>query len=138
MFAEQLTEIFSSEFPIKGGMSEVTFVSVVEEHARLYVVLRLVVWDQQPDGALSIRDVKEQQIYVDAPKDTTFERFVEFMRGYDKVLSEVLAATKDAEYLMPHDLVSFAALRLKTANTAEEFEQALRMKSRLGKYLLVS
>jgi hypothetical protein len=138
MFAEQLTEIFSSEFPIKGGMSEVTFVSVVEDSDRLYVVLRLVVWDQQPDGALSIRDIKEQQLFIDVPEDTTFERFVEFMRGYDTVLSEVLATTKDAEYLMPHDLVSFAALKLKTANTADEFAQALRVKSRLGKYLLAS
>ncbi len=140
MTREELQDIFSSEFPLKGktGMASLEFVELSDRpDGNFAMVTRLVVWDVGPDGTQSIRDVKEQEIYLALPADCSFERLVTYLRGMDMAMQDVLDS-KELETLMPHDLVDWSALKLAKAETAEDFDKALRMKSRLGKYLLPS
>jgi hypothetical protein len=136
---EELHDIFTSEFPLK-AKNELASLEFVELSARggdtYGVVVRLIVWDEI-DGRSSIRDVKEQDCFVKLPADCTFDRLVTYLRGMDMAMQDVLASPK-IETLMPHDLLDWSALALAKAETVEDFDKALRMKSRLGKYLLPS
>ncbi|MEX2629375.1 MAG: DNA-directed RNA polymerase subunit beta [Tistlia sp.] len=99
-----LQEVFKSVFPIKdfSGRAELQFVSYeledpkydVEEcqqrgmtfAAQLKVTLRLVVWDVDEDtGSRSIRDIKEQDVYMgDMPLMTPNGTFV--VNGTERVI----------------------------------------------------
>ena len=138
MTREELQEIFSSEFPLKGRneLASLEYVEIADRpDGNFAVVIRLICWDEN-NGVQSIRDVKEQQIYLPVD-DCSFERLVLYLRGMDMALQDVLAS-KEVETLMPHDLLDWSALKLAKAETAEDFDKALRMKSRLGKFLLPS
>ncbi|WP_404380700.1 DNA-directed RNA polymerase subunit beta [Caenispirillum salinarum] len=102
--ASGLEEVFKSVFPIKdfAGKGELEFVSYeleepkydVEEcqqrgmtfAAPLKVTLRLVVWDVDEDtGARSIRDIKEQDVYMgDMPLMTDKGTFI--VNGTERVI----------------------------------------------------
>jgi DNA-directed RNA polymerase subunit beta len=102
--ASGLEEVFRSVFPIKdfAGKGELEFVSYeleepkydVEEcqqrgmtfAAPLKVTLRLVVWDVDEDtGARSIRDIKEQDVYMgDMPLMTNKGTFI--VNGTERVI----------------------------------------------------
>jgi hypothetical protein len=136
---EELQDIFMSEFPLqaKNELASLEFVELSERDGGKYgIVIRLICWDEA-NGTRSIRDIKEQDIYVDLPEDCTFERLVTYLRGMEMAMQDVLASPQ-IETLMPHDLVDWSALELRKAETVEDFDKALRMKSRLGKYLLPS
>ena len=139
MTREELEEIFAAEFPLKAknDLAELVFVELSDRGTGLYgVVVRLICWADD-HGTRSIRDVKEQDIYLDLPEDCTFERLVIYLRGMDMAMQDVLASP-EVDTLMPHDLLDWSALELRKAETIEDFDKALRMKSRLGKYLLPS
>jgi hypothetical protein len=139
MTREELQEIFSSEFPLKAKneLASLEFVELDDRGDDAFgIVVRLIVWDHNND-MLSIRDVKEQSCYLDLPDDCTFERLVTYLRGMDMAMQDVLASPQ-VETLMPHDLLDWSALDLARAETVEDFDKALRMKSRLGKFLLPS
>jgi hypothetical protein len=139
MTREQLQDIFMSEFPLKAknDLASLEFVELSDRGDGKYgVVIRLFIWEDA-NGTLSIRDIKEQDIYVDLPEDCTFERLVMYLRGMEMAMEDVLASPQ-VETLMPHDLIDWSALKLRKAETAEDFDKALRLKSRLGKYLLPS
>jgi hypothetical protein len=136
---EELQDIFMSEFPLraKNDLASLEFVELSDRGGEQYgTVVRLIVWDEI-DGKSSIRDVKEQDVYLDLPHDCTFERLVIYLRGMEMAMEDVLASPQ-VETLMPHDLLDWSALKLRKAETAEDFDKALRLKSRLGKYLLPS
>jgi hypothetical protein len=139
MTREELQDIFMSEFPLKAknDRASLEFVELSDRDGGEYgAVVRLIIWEDA-NGTLSIRDVKEQDIYVDLPEDCTFERLVMYLRGMEMAMQDVLASPQ-IETLMPHDLLDWSALKLRKAETVEDFDKALRMKSRLGKYLLPS
>lgn len=139
MTREELQEIFSTEFPLKANneLASLEFVELSDRGNGTYgMVVRLVVWDKV-DGRSSIRDVKEQDCFIKLPDDCTFERLVMYLRGMDMAMQDVLASPR-MESLMPHDLLDWSALALRKAETAEDFDKALRLKSRLGKFLLPS
>jgi hypothetical protein len=97
-------------------------------------VVRLIVWDIGDGGKVSIRDIKEQEVYMGWPvyyEDR--ERVASFFVALNQVLLEIKPSV--AETLMPHDLLDTSVLALKRATTREDFAAALRAKSRLGKYL---
>ncbi len=76
-----LQAVFNSVFPIKGfnELSSLEFVSYFLERpkydvlecrqrgmtyaAPMKVIVRLVVWDKEEDGTMTIRDIKEQEVY---------------------------------------------------------------------------
>jgi hypothetical protein len=131
---EQIHTAFSELFPVKSesGCASLEYVTLTDEPRGFAVVLRLVVWDvNEETGVQSIRDIKEQQIYLGSPK---LQYFVPFMNALAKVVSRVLSSPM-IETMMPHDLVNFGVLKLANATTEADFVKALSVKSRLGKLL---
>jgi len=140
MTRDEYHAILSARFPVSSKDSDTALLSASLEHVEvvdrpngeLAVVVRLIVWqiDREADTR-SIRDIKEQEVYAGPPVRTS--RFAAFTGALVRVLEEALTSA-DVERLMPHDLMNFTPLKLK-ATTEDEFAKALRMKSRLGKYL---
>lgn len=105
------------------------------------LVVHLVVWERPGltgQEYRSIRDVKEQRVNLPSGLNT------QFMAALKVVLTEVLKASDRIETLMPNDLFASAwsALKLKTVfrnawGAQAGYEKALRVKSRLGKYMAV-
>lgn len=132
---------FAPFFPIGEGRIRLEVVEPYDglvadpEHAT--VVVRLVVFDEGPSG-LEVRDIKEQQIYcgpVALYEDTT--RVDEMLYAQQQVLGEALRGPVEAfEALMPHELCFFGVMSLARARTREDFARALRVKSRLGRFLV--
>lgn len=127
-------EVFSATFPAKAATERATleYVETVAMPDGFGIVVRLIIWDEHA-GTLSIRDIKEQQVWLD-PNDASRERLTEYARAFVKIAS--LALTHhEVETLMPHDLLISNVLGLSKPQTEDEFARALSVKSRLGKYL---
>ena len=62
---------------------------------------------------------------------------VAYLRGWGLALRELFtkAAPSIFDTLMPHDLSDGGVLKLRRANTPEDYRDALLAKSRLGKWL---
>jgi len=131
---------FAPFFPIGDGRIRLEVVEpydgLVADSEQATVVVRLIVFDEGEEG-LVIRDIKEQQIYCGPAalyEDAT--RIDEMLYAQQEVLGEVLRGSVGPfEVLMPHDLCFFGVLSLVRSRTREEFARALRVKSRLGRYL---
>jgi hypothetical protein len=133
----ELENLMRTWFPMRASneLASLEFVEITEREQRgdFGVVVRLVIWDSS-DGNLTIRDIKEQDVFLDMPIECTLDRLGTYLAALEVVLVEVLAS-KNADYLMPHDLLDLSALELVRAQTTDDFAKALRVKSRLGKYL---
>jgi hypothetical protein len=132
---------FAPFFPIGDGLVRLEVVEPYEgsepgsEHAT--VVVRLLVFDEGNEG-LVVRNIKEQQLFcgpVALYEDAT--RVDEMLYAQQEVLGEALRGPVDAfEALMPHELCFFGSvMSLVRARTRDDFARALRVKSRLGRYL---
>ncbi|KIG13110.1 DNA-directed RNA polymerase beta subunit [Enhygromyxa salina] len=98
--------------------------------------IRLVVWDIDDAGVESIRDVKEQEVHMGWPVSYDNEaRVAAFFAACAKLIDLIGQTATEFDSLMPADLIHIDALGLARANTAEEFEAALRAKGRLGRLL---
>lgn len=131
---DQIQAVFEECFPVSEGNFSYDFVQYVNDR----VTVRLIVYEEQ-NGQRSIRDIKEQELFLFDPAmlegDTPI---LEFIRGWSEALREVFAKAKDPkklEWLMPHDLAPGDAIRLRKANTAAEYREAILKKGRLGKFL---
>lgn len=142
---DDLAAWLAERFPLQGGAVHLELAaddegrSVYEnEKGSLVVVLRLLVWDLDAAGERqSIRDIKEQHVYLVGP-DTRDEpeRVRVFVEAWASIMPEVLAALGDAsDYVMPHELVNFSPLGLARAETFDDFRRALLVKSRYGHLL---
>jgi len=109
---------------------------VFEENGTIFVVLVLMTFTIE--GELrTIRDVKEQQVaFIGADVDD-HQRLEAFLTGWTRAVQRVMEVGGRAhvEVLMPHDLLCPEILKLKKAKTAEDFEKAALMPSRLGRGL---
>jgi hypothetical protein len=133
----RLEEVCREVFPLKAenDLGSLDFVGFTLVGPSLRIVLRLVVWEEDPaTGTRSIRDVKEQEVYFGALASHDPARTRALLEGMQAVLARVLA-TPQVETLMPHDLFRGDVLKLKTATTADDFARALSARSRLGKLL---
>lgn len=95
-------------------------------------IVRLILWEKDPNKPAGLIDVKEQMIKM--PFDTR----TEFIQAYKKVALEVLKKYDSLETLLPSDLLNkriWEVLVLGTLKTQEQFEKALRTKKRLGRFL---
>lgn len=99
--------------------------------------IRLIVWDTDlQTGAQSIRDIKEQELDMGWPVLYDDEdRVAAFFAAFDKLLRLMVERGVDFDPLMPSDLVHADALALARARSVDDFEAALRAKSRLGALL---
>jgi hypothetical protein len=106
-------------------------------HGGLSALFRLVVWDvDEASGQQSIRDIKEQQVYlVDSSHRDEPERVRAFVEAWASIMPDVLARLgSDVDCLMPHDLINFSPLALSRAETVDDFRRALLVKSRYGRF----
>jgi hypothetical protein len=101
--------------------------------------IRIISWDiDDATGVQSIRDIKEQEVYMGWPvhyQDT--ERVAAFFTALGTIIRELGSRNVDPaiEGLMPADLLRADVLTLRRARTVADFDAALRAKSRLGLYL---
>ena len=135
---DEIDQAFKDTFPARSPTSSIEYVSLEQRNDEEFgVVMRLIVWDvNEASGTRSIRDVKEQEIYMklDALDQASLGRFVEMLRAMVDVLSRALAHSS-VEYLMPHDLIDFGPIRLSRSHTKDDFVRAYSQRSRLGRYL---
>lgn len=139
--AVDLRTRFAPFFPIGDGLVSLEVAepwgSAVDDPERTTVTVRLIVLE--PDGR-SVRDIKEQELYCGSPalyEDST--RVDEMLYAQQQVLGQLLrdlSGKRDVvDTLMPHDLLFTDVMTLVRARTREDFAQALRAKSRLGRLL---
>jgi len=161
MRAMDLAEAFGQQFPISTEYYSLEFIpESVDENTgevlggfhelasgNLAATLRFFVWEVN-DGARSIRDIKEQQVFVvpkahvdDARVPAYFAgwaaavRFV-FERHDERRAAGDQAASQRLDWAMPHELVFSDILGLRRPQTADEFTDALLSgKKRLGRLL---
>lgn len=122
---------------------------VADPPGALRVTVRTVVWEAS-DGALSIRDVKEQGVMWLHARHREDPRVRAYMEGWAAALQFVLdrhaelaaagalsaRVSERLEFSMPFDLFCPAVLDLKRPRTADEFAEALlSSKQRLGRLL---
>lgn len=140
--AEEIEEHFRARFPAYGrtrydegnayGGGELVYVSVkLDEYAT--VTLQLIAYE-----AGKITDIKEQELRLCFVEQTDpKERFFAFIEAWGAVLDDVFTTLprERLDYLMPHDFFPQGVLKLAKAKTKEDFDKALRVKSRLGALL---
>ena len=134
-----LHQILSDAFPAKSETVSLEYIEVepLERANSWGGTFRLIVWEiDESTGVQSIRDVKEQQVYLGLTdlEVATLARFNEVVRALVRVLNRALAYPH-VETLMPHDLIDFRPIKLVTARTEDDFVAAYEVKSRLGRYL---
>lgn len=98
------------------------------------VTLRLVLWSND-NGSRCVENIKEQPVsFFDGPLD---DRSRAYLQALCTVIREALQANAPCVSLLPVDFFKFRShpLGLKTPQTVEDFAAALRVKSRLGKWL---
>ena len=112
-----------------------------EEH--LLITWQLLRWKRKSNAEREIEDVKEQIIPIQLPEAIPLERLQSFFEAWQIVLKEAFTALENKggaalDWLMPYDLFNyriFDAIKLKRAQTTEDFAHALRAKTRLGRWL---
>lgn len=108
---------------------------VMESNGSLYVVMQLIVFDEQA-GERSVRDIKEQEVqFVPAVYRLESERVLAYVAGWAAALAELLpkVAAERVVGFLPDDFVDSSVLGLARAETADQFRAALLRKGRLGK-----
>ncbi len=140
--AMDVLEIFREAFPAGSDRVRLELVeAAVQDERSLVLTVRLVVWDANEDGSLSIRDVKEQQIWGGAIAElASAPRLAECVEGWRMAVEQVFSQDdlEFADTLMPADLLpNFTLLlALKRPRTADDFAEALlTSKQRLGRFL---
>ena len=123
-------------FPVREGPYSLELVNDEPLDSAGKLVVRLIVWEVAASGERSIRDIKEQELYfVDQSWLDSDVPLLEWVRGWGEAVREVFAHPKpNLEWLMPHDLGPGDTLKLRRANTAADYKEAMLKKSRLGKY----
>jgi hypothetical protein len=118
-----------------GLRASLTLEDVLVDKKEMKFVLRLIVFDLEGEKA-TVRDIKEQEVYFgETPFREHRARFAAFLDGWTRALRAFFAATGTVETLMPHDLSFPGTLELRKAETAEDFEAAHLVKSRLGRWM---
>lgn len=130
MSPEEISDAIKSA-SIREGEGQLHFNEVSVDGLEVVVVVQLLVFG---DG--HVRTIKEQKLRCPAPLFNDATRVGAFCEGYRRALGRVLAgSTDELEKLMPNELFLFETLELKRAMNAEDFEEALLTKKRLGQFL---
>lgn len=100
------------------------------EVKRQGLLLTLRAFTYEEDG--SIRDIKEQQVYmVPASRYDEVERVIACLDGWVSVLPRLVAKISEPEAMMPYQFVDMEVLDLKKPRTAEDFAAALARRWKL-------
>lgn len=131
---------FAPFFPIGDGLVRLEVVKlsppIADHPERATIVVQLFVFAER-EGEREIRDIKEQQIFAGyASHYDDAGRVEEMLRAQQDVLGELFCQPPERfDALMPHDLLFTNVISLVRARTRDQFARALRVKSRLGRYL---
>lgn len=143
---ERVKALLEDLFPARGTVvslergspwADMTDWVTYDEAHGLRVILRLIIFDAEGGP---IRDIKEQQVVMipSAAGDVPMDRVEAYFRGWIDAVAHVFStAPSMIDTLMPHDLTAPNVLKLKKCKTAEEFRDALLVRSRLGRFLPV-
>lgn len=138
---ESFWELLRDVFPARSERVSLELVSAqLREERALVATLRLLVWERGEDGALQIRDVKEQELFVGDVEILADPRLEACVRGSNLALEQLFAQEQLewVEVCMPSDLLHAyeGLLRLKRPRSAEDFAEALlASKQRLGRFV---
>jgi hypothetical protein len=135
--ADQIAATLREVLPVSEGLYSYDLASA-DRVAEGMVTVRLIVCEEGADGARSIRDIKEQDLFVFDPGMLAGDvPILEMLRGWAEALREVFRNPKPGvvDTLMPHDLAPGDVIRLRRPTTAAEYRDALLAKSRLGQFL---
>lgn len=136
---DQIAQTLREVFPVRENLVELCLADAELASAAPdgRVTFRMVVWDKAENGDLTIRDVKEQELFLFDPALIVGDvPVLAYLRGWSMALRQVLAGTKvPFETLMPHDFLDVGVLKLRKATTPEDYRNAFLAKGRLGKYL---
>ncbi|MBM4779123.1 MAG: hypothetical protein GQE15_15565, partial [Archangiaceae bacterium] len=113
-------------------MASLEYVSNELRAGAVWVVVRLVVWQRQDDGELTIRDVKEQEVVLltAGPGLEPASRVVSFFTAWREATSKLLERV-EAEVLMPHDLF-LTPQQYKRGESVDDFRKLLWRKLKLS------
>ena len=133
-------QIVRDAFPLPGELGSLELVDPDPYPEPDRLTVRLLVWERLPDGERTIRDIKEQQIWVGGLEGVDPERLTWAVQGWAMALAQLFAQDDVTwlDTLMPADLVpSFARLvALRRPRSAEDFAEAmLSSKQRFGRWL---
>jgi hypothetical protein len=134
-------ELLRDTFPARSELASLEFVdAALRDERAVIVTIRLVGWDRGEDGTLSIRDVKEQDVFVGEVEVLAHPLLGACVTGSIMALDQLFAQDDLTwvETVMPADLLHpfGALLRLKRPRTAEDFGEALlASRQRLGQFL---
>lgn len=108
-----------------------------EESGNLTGVVQLVIYEHSEDQDwTTVRDIKEQRVRLVPNGFEEHDRLEELLLGWALAVEHVLDTYEHVEMLMPCDLeVPKALFQLKRAITAEDYKNAMLVKSRLGRFL---
>lgn len=134
-------QLLRDAFPVRSDRVSLELVDLnLHDEDSLTAVVRLFVWELDGDGNASIRDAKEQEVYLGTTSELDDPRLPDCIAGWVLAL-EHLFAQDDHDWvdtLMPHDLMPplVGLLELKRPRDAEDFADALLgSKQRLGRWL---
>jgi hypothetical protein len=134
--AEDVYELLREYLPVGSPTCTLEFVETSVRSDAILAVFRLVHWELDEAGGQSITDVKEQEVlFVPESCRDSRERVAAFCRAWAAVVGEAIRAMGGHDRtgsIMPHELMHPAVLKLARAETEEDFQKALRVKSRFG------
>jgi hypothetical protein len=140
---DSFNEFLDKVFPVQGGAFAIQLVTrqdesgyFLDDAGQVILTLRVIYWEGEAPYR-SILDIREQDVslcHLDHVEND--ERFESFVSAWVEVASEVLERPANLGRVNPEDLFRGShPLDLKTAREQADFAQALRVKSRLGRYL---
>jgi hypothetical protein len=135
MNLQEFETLLREIFPVGSTHTSVEFVSASIREGKepvLIMTLRLIGFE---DG--SIRDIKEQELFVGPEGILEWYQLEIYFRGYAAALRQIVdnIYPSKSSYCMPSDFFP-RSFELKKATTADDYCQAFLLKSRLGKLLV--
>jgi hypothetical protein len=134
-------QIFAEVFPIAAGSASLELVEARDQdNGSLRLTVRIILWAPGEDGTRTIRDVKEQDVYVIGPQHRGDPRLAACVAGWAEAVRFVFEQDDEGgrfACIMPHDLIVVGSLlALKRPRTADDFTAAaLAGKQRLGRFV---
>ncbi len=135
-----LLDTFCAVYPVHAGNVSLELVELREHEGSVIIVARMVVWDGEGD-ARSIRDVKEQEVWLGDREAFDDPRLQACLAGWELACTQIFAqegVNELVECEMPSSFILplEPVLGLKRPRSADDFAEVwLASKQRLGKFL---
>ena len=139
-----LTGALSEHFPVRGPHVEMHLVGMEDDPellardgggGHIHITARLIEWEDE-GSRRRIRNIKEQEIhFAQVPDETPTERLLAYAEGTAMAMGPALAALPNVDRQMPGDFFFPRVFKLVRPRTAEDFAEALSVRSRLRRFM---